>query len=185
MNLIKKNKVLSDIKKIYKHGNCKYAIWNYVPYDFWIKPFKNWFPNMYSYNGTDFNYSVCFTTHLNLSPVKHQIGTEEFRDYMQTEKVLDLLLTNISVVAPYAIVKYLQYRLINKNTKLFSSYIPFKPEHAKYGDKLKEHLQEKNITCLEDDILFAKVDDKISLENRIEDVRVYNCLFNDTDVWPK
>ncbi|MFC1894384.1 hypothetical protein ACFLYH_00360 [Candidatus Dependentiae bacterium] len=185
MNDPKKTTVISDVEMIYKHGDCKYAIWNYIPRGFWIQPFKDWFPDIYSYNATDFNYSVCFTMYLNLSPTKYQIGTKEFRNYVITNGVLDLLLADISVVAPYAVVKYLQYRFIDNNTKLFDSYTPFKPVHAKYGNKLKRHLQDRCITCLEDDILFAKVDDEISLENRTKDVRVYNCLFDDSDTWPK
>ena len=185
MNKNKKEKVIIDIERIYKHGDCKYAIWNYVPNNFWSKPFKSWFPEMYSYNETDFNYSVCFTMYLNLSPINVTFFSQEFEDYIKENGCAYLLLTDISVVAPYAVVKYLQYKFIDGKIDIFDGYIPFKPEHAKYGDKLKKHLQEKNITTLEDEILFAKVDDKISLENRTKDVRVYNCLFNDLEGWPK
>ncbi|MFC1894445.1 hypothetical protein ACFLYH_00680 [Candidatus Dependentiae bacterium] len=54
---------------------------------------------------------------------------------MQTKAIIDLLSADISVVAPYAVVKYLQYRFVAGEVKVFSSYVSFKPEHAKYGDK--------------------------------------------------
>lgn len=184
MNENKKDKVLSEIEQIYKHGDCKYAIWNYVARDFWVKSFGNWFPEIYSYNETDFNYSVCFTMYLNLSPINVSFYSKEFNDYIKKEGCVDLLLIHISVVAPYAVIKYLKYRFVDGEVKVFSSYVPFKPEHAKYGDKLKEHLEEKNITLLDDDILLLKVEG-VSLELRKEDVRVYNCLFEDSDGWPK
>ncbi len=181
----KKNKVISEIEQIYKHGDCKYAIWNYVARDFWIKLFKDWFLDLYFENKTDFNYSVCFTMSLNLSPINKGLMSQEFDNYIKEKGQVDFLVADISVVAPYATVRYVQYRLIDGKSIPFSSYVPFKPEHEKYGDKLKKHLKEKYITCLEDEILFSRVDDGISLENRTEDVRIYNCLFHDSDAWPK
>ncbi|MFC1894382.1 hypothetical protein ACFLYH_00350 [Candidatus Dependentiae bacterium] len=184
MNNNIKNKVMLDIEQIYKHGDCKYAIWNYVPNKFWVKSFNDWFPEKYSYNETDFNYSVCFTMYLNLSPINASFYSNEFDAYLKEKGYADLLLTHISVIAPYSIINYLQYRLVDGEVKVFSSCLPFKPKHAKYGDKLKKHLQAKNITFLDDEILLIKTKG-ISLELRKEDVRVYNCLFEDSDGWPK
>lgn len=180
-----KQKVLFEIENIYKHGDIKYAIWNYVDRDFWDKHFKEWFPNLYSYNETDFNYSVCFTMYLNISPTKSEIGTEDFNDYINKNKEINLLAVDISVIVPYAIFKYMQYKLINGKKEIFIDYKPFNTEHAKYGNKVKEELEKKGITILEDEILFAKVDPEISLELRKKDVRVENCLFDDSETWPK
>ena len=185
MSNIKKDKVISDIEMIYKHGDCKYAIWNYVPKNFWVKQFRDWFPDIYFENETDFNYSVCFSMSLSLSLINGGLMSKEFDDLIKEKGLVDFLVSDISVLAPYAIVRYVRYRLIDNESIPFSSYVPFESEHTKYGDKLKKHLQEKGITLLDDEILFAKVDAGISLENRTEDVRVYNCLFNDTDVWPR
>ena len=179
------DKVIADIEKIYLKGFERYLLWNYVPRDFWTQSFQELFPDKYVYNETDFNYSVCFTTYVHISPINKKIGTKGFREYIETNGYLDLLVVDISALAPYALVKYVQYRFINNEYMPFSSYAPFKEEHQVIGDKVKAYLQDKGITFLEDDILFEKVNPEISLENREDDVRVYNCLFDDSDTWPK
>ncbi|MCF7799857.1 hypothetical protein K9M16_02580 [Candidatus Babeliales bacterium] len=180
-----KQKVISKVENIYKHGDIKYAIWNYIERDFWVKYFEEWFPNMYLYNATDFNYSTCFTVTLNISPINGNFLSKNFDNYIEKKGYADLLSVDISVLAPYAIIRYVQYRLINKEYIPYNSYIPFNPEHEGYGNKVKEELEKRRISILEDEILFAKVDPEISLELRTEDVRVYNCLFDDVDGWPK
>ena len=179
------DEVVARVEKIYMHGFDRYLLWNYVPRDFWTKPFQELFPDNCVYNETDFNYSVCFTTYVHISPVNEEVGTREFSEYIEKNGTLDLLLVDISTLAPYATVRYIQYRFIDGKRDLFDSYVPFKKEHQEIGDKAKAYLQSKNITLLEDDVLFAKVNPKISLELRLDGVRVYNCLFHDSGVWPK
>lgn len=180
-----KEKVIDEIYTIYKQGNYRNMLWYYVPRDFWVEPFKKLFPNMYIYHDTDFNYSACFTMHINISPINGDMLSKEFDNYIEANGSVYSLLTDISTLAPYAIVKYIQYRIIKGEQIPFDSYSPFKKEHAKFGNKVKTFLQEKRISLLEDDILFAKVNEGISLENRTDDVRVFNCLFDDSDVWPR
>ncbi len=184
MNDELKNEVLAGIDGVYKNEDCKYAIWNYVARDFWVDSFKNLFSEMYFYNETDFNYSVCFTMYLNLSAINATFYSREFDYYLREKGSIDLLLIHISAIAPYATIKYLQYKIVDGEKKIFSRYTSSKPEHAQYGSKLKQSLKDRNIICLEDDILLLKVEG-ISLELRENDVRVYNCLFEDSEGWPK
>ena len=182
-----KEQVLADVRAIYKNGDIKYAIMHYVPWDFWVEPFKKLFPEQYVYSGTDFNYSNCFSVRLNISHTNCEIGEKKFREYAKEKGYIDLLLTDISVVAPYAIVRYVRYVFKDDYDplELLGGYVPFKKDHKKYGEAIKKYLRDKYITCLEDNILFEKVDEDIALELRTEDVRVYNCLFDDIDGWPK
>ena len=122
--------------------------------------------------------------HLNVSPIQGTFFSREFDSYIEKNGQVDSLVIDISAIAPYAIIKYGQYKFADGKKVSFDSYTPFNTEHAKYGDKVKTELEKKGIILLDDEILFAKVNSYISLENRTEDVRVYNCLFYDIDGWP-
>ncbi len=125
-----------------KYKDCKYSILNYISDDFWMKPFKKWFPNMFSYNRTDFRHSACFTMYLNLSPVQHEIGTEEFKKYLMDNGICNLLRVDISVISFYVNIKYIQYVVIDENIEIFDSRTSFISEYAKYSDKLRKYIQE-------------------------------------------
>ena len=175
-----KEKVLKDIRNVYKKGGIHYAIQHYVDPNYWVKPFKIFFPDMDINNHTNFDNSICFNMSVNISPmVGDDIKTIE--EYVRKNGKADVLEVKISVVSIYAIVKFLRYQFNNIENKIevLSSYIPFDKEYLKYREILETNLQNEYIRFLEDDILFEKIKDDISLQFKKGDITVYDCFFYD------
>ena len=177
-----KEKVLKKVRLIYKEQYGARAAWShYAPWDYWVEPFQKLFPDNYVYSETDFNYSVCFKISVSLSPVTGDITSKEFDSYVDKNGLADFLVVEVSAVAPYANLYYVRYKIENGKYIPHSNVIPFEKEHAKYGEEVEEYLKTKDITCLPKDILFSNVGEGISLELRKRDVKIYHCLFHDSD----
>jgi len=84
----------------------------------------------------------------------------------------------ISVLAPYATVKYLKYFKQNGETKIEYSNNPFLEEHIMYQTKVNNFITDSKLTILDDKQLMLEVPE-IRLEIREEKASVYNCLFED------
>ena len=177
-----KEDVLDSVRLIYKEQyGARAALLAYAPWDYWVEPFQKLFPDLYVRSETDFNYSVCFKVIINLSPITGDIFSDEFRGYIDKNGFVDVLVVEISAIAPYANLYYVRRKKENGKYIPHSNVIPFEKEHAKYGEEVEEYLKTKDITCLPKDILFSNVGEGISLELRKRDVKIYHCLFHDSD----
>lgn len=175
-----KEKVLKDIRKVYKEGGIHYAIQHYVNPNYWEKPFKIFFPGMDINNHTNFDNSICFSMSVNISPMVND-DTKTIEEYVKKNCKADVLEVKISVISIYAIVKFLRYQFnkVENKIEVLSSYIPFSKEHLKYREILEKNLQKLYIRFLEDDILFEKIKDDISLQFKKGDITAYDCFFYD------
>lgn len=173
-----KEKVLHDINRIYKNGYVEYILYKYIRKDYWYLSLKEYFPNSTIENLTDFNYSKCFTMCINISCTKAHIGTSEFGEYIKTNDSLDRVQLQISVLAPYATIKYVRYKLIDGKITYSDSLKPYKEKDSLLGNKIIEFLKINNLIVLGEDILSLQVP-QVGLELRKENVTVYHCLFED------
>lgn len=161
-----------------KKGDYNYIIAKYVDRDFWLDISKNYFQNMYIENFTDFNYSTCFTMYLNISDSKSEVGTEEFKSFIKQNLFLYRIKIQISVIAPYAMYKFVQYDFKDGKIRMKEKFNSFIEKHSFVEKKVIEFLNMLNLTILYEDMLSVEIPN-VSLEMKKTGVTIYNCLFED------
>lgn len=170
--------MFNDINRVYKKGDIKYLLSKYIDINYWENELSTFFPNKGIENFTDFNYSTCFTMYINISDTSAKIGTQEFDDFIIGNGCAYRVQVQISVIAPYATVKFIKYEYDGKRIKFTSKNSPFLEEHLIISNKVNQFLYKFNLELLGDEVLSLQVAD-VSLELRQENVTVYNCLFED------
>lgn len=173
------SELINLIKSIYKGGEISYVVYNYVNRDYWNEILREYFPNNHLQNLTDFNYNKCFTICLNLSETTANLGTKEFEKYLEVNSELFRMEVQISVLAPYGMVKYLRYFRDNDEVRVQQSNNPYKQNYSNYDSLIKEFLNKFNLKLLDDTALKLEVPG-VKLELREGSVSVYNCLFEDS-----
>lgn len=173
-----KQKILDDINRIYKNGYVEYILAKYISEDYWISNLRKYFSTNYIENLTDFDYSKCFTMCINTSHTMAHIGTVEFDKYIKTEGLLDRIQLQISVLGPYATIKYIRYEYIDGKIIYSDSSKPYKEQDSFLKDKIIDFLKTNNLILLDENILSIEVP-QVVLELREENVTVYHCLFED------
>ncbi|WP_322908149.1 hypothetical protein [Paenibacillus campi] len=172
------NNIIKIIKNIYESGNLSFLLSTYVDKDHYIHDFKKIFADYYVENMTDFNYSKCFNICINFSDIDCSLASQEFEDLISETGSLYRLEVQLSVIAPYALIKYLKYYKIDKTIEVRSSNVPFLPNQSNADKIIKQFLQEKCYSLLNDDILTQAVSG-VKLELQEGTPSVYNCLFED------
>lgn len=170
--------ILQDIRKVYKNGDIKHILNEYVDKDYWIYEIKNFLSNNTIENQTDFNYSTCFTMCINISDVLADVGTNEFDEYIKNTGFLYRIQIQISIIGPYATFKYIKYEYDGKNINFNESTKPFISGHSVIGNQVEKFIKDHNLFLLNQEILSVEVKDVV-LELKESDVTIYNCLFED------
>jgi len=143
------------VKSLYRNPAGSSLLLKYVDRDYWIDKLKEYFPNKYIDNLTEFNYDKCFSMYINLLDNKGSIGTKEFDEYIIENKNLYILIIEISVLAPYC------------------------EEHMEFHKIINDFISDYNLILLDDNTLMREVPN-ISLELKEPPVSVYNCLFENS-----
>lgn len=172
------NHIFEYIDRVYKNGDIKYLLSKYIDTNYWLNPLREFFINNSIESFTDFNYSTCFTMYINSTDNSSKTGTQEFNDFIINNGCMYRVQLQISVIAPYANVKYIKYEYKDGNIQFFSSSSPFCESHLTILNKIKEFLNKFNLQLLNDEVLSLEIND-VSLELREKNITVYNCLFED------
>jgi hypothetical protein len=175
--------IINKVKAIYDHGEMSHLLFKYVDRNFWSIKIKKEFSDKYIDNLTDFNYNKCFSLYISLSDNNSPIGSKEFDEYIIKNKNLYIAAVEISVLAPYCILKYLRYYM-EEEIKCDCIDTTYCKEYIKFDEEIKEFFLKSNLILLDDEILMTEIPDK-SLELKEAPVSAYNCLFQDNyDYYP-
>lgn len=170
--------IIKVIESVYKNGDLTFLISSYVDKDYYLKGFKELFVGKHIENMTDFNYSKCFSICVNLSDVHSSITGQKFEQFITENHRVYRMEVQMSIIAPYAMIKYLRYDLKDNQVFMQSSDYPFLPNQNIYDKKIKEFLIDKHYVLLGDAELTQAVPG-IVLELKEDIPSVYNCLFED------
>lgn len=176
-----KEELISTVKKLYKKGEYGYVLLNYAYKNYWIEKIKKILPNNYIENQTDFNYSTCYTTYINVSDVAAGYLDRNFDEYIKNNGKLYLIVLNVSAIAPYATFTYHYYTFEVGEKKVYTSYSPFTEEDSQVGVQLKNFLHNLGIKVLQDKELLSLIVPGVTLELKKDRVTIYHCLFEDGD----
>ncbi|MFB5764064.1 hypothetical protein [Paenibacillus medicaginis] len=171
--------VLKVIENIYKNSDLSFLLSSYVARDYYLQDFRELFAGNKIENMTDFNYSKCFSICVNLSDLDSPFGSQGFDQFISENGNVYRVDVLMSVIAPYAVVKYLKYEKKENKVVVLSSNIPFLTNHNYFDEKLRQLLSNKNYKLLDDDVLTKSVPG-IVLELQEFTPSVYNCLFEDS-----
>jgi hypothetical protein len=171
--------LLQKIKNLRQKGDYCYALRKYVDRYTWAKKISEQFGEYYIDNTTDFNYGVCFSSILNITPIHAKFTSKEYREYLRENKVVYSISIEVSAIAPYACIRYSK-RTSNPSppSTVEVSYSPFCKEHGEIGEKVLQYLIQEKLTVLDEAVLTTVVPD-VQLELRTENVQIYHCLFED------
>lgn len=171
--------IIKVIESVYKNGDLTFLISSYVDKDYYLKSFKELFVGKHIENMTDFNYSKCFSICINLSDIDSPIGSQQFEQFITDSGNIYRVDVHLSVIAQYAVVKYLKYEIKDNKVVVQSSNTPYLPNQNDFDDKIKEFLNGKGYMLL-DDVELTKAVPGIVLELQEATPSVYNCLFEDS-----
>ncbi|MDO7908896.1 hypothetical protein Q5741_21205 [Paenibacillus sp. JX-17] len=171
--------LIKVIENVYKNGDLSYLLSSYVDRDYYFQEFKELFVGKYVENMTDFNYSKCFSISINISDVDSPLGSQKFEQFITDNLIVYRVDVQMSLIAPYAVVKYLKYEKKDNRVGVMSNDVPFLPSQNNYEVLIKEFLSRKGYTLL-DDIVLTKAVPGIVLELQEDTPSVYNCLFEDS-----
>lgn len=166
------NSIVSEIQEIYQTGVPNYVV-RYINRDYWQEKINKFFKDSSIENETDFNYSKCFSLKINISP-----SQETIQEYLRSHQHHYSLLIQVSILAPYGMLKFQRYSLENNFAILDASDIPYLSEHQDFLRLAEKFFEHYRITLLKDDLLKLPVPG-ITLELREGNPSVYNCLFED------
>lgn len=167
--------LIDEVNLLRNKGDYQYIINRYIDRNLWVNRLKKIINNKYCYNMTDFNYSTCFTVWINLTDSEVEIGGEEFNKFIEINRELLIMSIEISVIAPYYVLRYLKYT--KDNVKC--DFETFSNEYQiieKSVCALIESKGNKRLYKEELDIVIPGIE----LELKEENVTVYNCLFEDS-----
>lgn len=169
--------LLKKIDSLYRQGDFQYILAKYIDRDYWFDTFNDKVDQIFIDNMTDFNYSTCFSYFIQstLFPV-FTIGNNKLTDYLKEGNESMGVMVLISVIAPYAVIKYSRYTYTNGAVQLHEAYSPLNHETKRIGESIQNILHNSGIQALDENILNVTVPD-ISLELKEENVTIFNCLF--------
>ncbi|ASS76254.1 hypothetical protein CIG75_15760 [Tumebacillus algifaecis] len=143
---------------------------------YWIPELRTRFANCLIENETDLNYAKCFSYKINL--VDTNIGWNQQHEYLKNHPFHYWLEIQLSILEPYAMVKFERDRLVDEKLAVEFRDSPFLPEHANYEATVLAFLAEHGIQRLYDDALCLPVPG-VELELQEDTPSVYNSLFED------
>ena len=174
--------IIQEAKKLRHNYSFQYAIFRYVDRNLWANKLSAQFSEFYIDNITDFNYGTCFSSCFYISPIRAKFTSKEYNEYLEMHKVVYSILVEVSVIAPYACIRYSKRTLDSTRSSSYeevsSSYTPFCKEHEEIGKRVLLYLEQEGQTVLDESVL-TQVVEGIKLELRESNVQVYNCLFED------
>lgn len=169
---------ISDyIRTLYSDYDFSYLTNKYIDKNYWLKGLKEYFSKENIENLTDFNYSKCFTYHIDLSSSNLRIGTKEFKAYLSKGYKIYRLEVMISLLGPYISYHFFEYSLENGSINLKSKTIPFVDEHKKYIEKTQFFSKCNRLIVLTDDCLKSKIE----VPSYSSSVSIYNLLFENSE----
>ncbi|MEC0233843.1 hypothetical protein P4H71_05680 [Paenibacillus kribbensis] len=170
--------IIRVTENVYNNGNLSFLLSSYVDRDYYLQNFRELFVGKHIENMTDFNYSKCFSICINLSDIDSPIGSQQFEQYITENGNVYRVDVQMSVIAPYAVVKHLKYEIKDNRVVVQSSNVPFLPNQNMYDEKIKGFLSGKGYALL-DDVELTQAVPAIVLELQEDTPSVYKCLFED------
>ncbi|MBC1531083.1 hypothetical protein HCJ07_12060 [Listeria booriae] len=176
----KNSGLIKEIENIYRNNSIGFLLFKYINRNYYDHMIQDIFIDKTFENGTDFNYSKCFNLTINLSDIDVPLGSAAMNEFLKKEIALYRLEIQISLLAPYAMRKYLKYELIEGQLQLSSSDEPYLEEFE--GEEVLVHrfMREIGYCLLNDETLKSRVSNVV-LELQKGVPSVYNCLFEDSD----
>ncbi|MCM3698614.1 hypothetical protein [Paenibacillus macerans] len=171
--------IIKVIENVYKNGDLSFLLSTYVDRDYYLHNFKELFVGKHIENMTDFNYSKCFSFCINLSDIDSPIGSQQFEQFISENGNVYRVDVQMSLIAPYALVKYLKYEKKDNEVVVQSSNVPFFSNQKNIDGIIRGFLSHKGYTVL-DDIVLTKAVPGVVLELQEDTPSVYNCLFEDS-----
>jgi len=172
--------IIQKAKELRENYSFQYAMFRYVDRNIWANKLAAQFSDFYIDNITDFNYGTCFSSYFNISPIRAKFTSKEYKEYLETNKVVYSILVEVSVLAPYACIRYVKRTLDppRPGSSEGISYSPFLKEHEEIGKKVLSFLEKEGQTILDESML-TQIVEGVKLYLRETNVQVYNCLFED------
>ncbi|WP_411342689.1 hypothetical protein ACE3MZ_13565 [Paenibacillus sp. WLX1005] len=171
--------MIRAIENVYKSGSLSFLLSSYVDRDYYLQSYKECFKDNHIENVTDFNYSKCFNICINISDIDSHVGSQEFEQFLARNANLYRVDVMMSVIAPYALVKYLKYKIQANQITLQSRSTAFLADQNIYDEKIRNILHSQRYTVLDDTQLIQAVP-AVVLELQKDTPSVYNCLFEDS-----
>lgn len=171
--------IIKAIENVYQNGSLSFLLSSYVDRDYYLQNYKELFEGNHIENMTDFNYSKCFSISINLSDIDTPIGSQKFEQFVVENCNVYRVDVQMSVIAPYALVKYLKYEIKANQVTVQSSNTPFLSNQNVYDERIKKFLRVKGYALL-DDVELTQAVPGIVLELQEDTPSVYNCLFEDS-----
>lgn len=168
----------NSIRTLYSDYDFSYLANKYIDKNYWLKHIKEYFSKENIENLTDFNYSKCFTYHIDLSNSNLRIGTKEFELYLNKGHQLYRLEVMISVLAPYISYHFFKYSLENDSINLQGKTTPFVDEHKIYLEKIRLFSKSNKLKILTDDCLKSKIE----VPAYSSSASVYKLLFENSEI---
>lgn len=138
--------IIKAIQNVYQNGSLSFLLSSYVDRDYYLQNYKELFEDNHIENMTDSNYSKCFSICINLSDMDFPISSQEFTQFLMENCNLYRVNVMMSVIAPYALVKYLKYGIQANQITVQSSNTPFLPNQNMYNEKIKKIIYGKGYT---------------------------------------
>ncbi|RCX18226.1 hypothetical protein DFP94_107181 [Fontibacillus phaseoli] len=171
--------IVKVIENVYKNGDLSFLLSTYVDRDYYLQNFRELFVGNYIENMTDFSYSKCFSICINLSDIDSPFGSQLFEKFISENGNIYRVDVQMSLIAPYAVVKYLKYEKKDNTVVVQSSNVPFLSNQNSIDGIIRGFLSDKGYTVLDDNVL-TKAVPGVVLELQEDTPSVYNCLFEDS-----
>lgn len=174
-----KENLLKIINKVYS-GDFQYVLSRYVNRNYWNDILEKELVTSYIDNLTDFSYSTCYSFFIYpRNGKKIQVGSDEFKKYLENNGIKNIVSIQVSAIAPYAVLKYFSYFYEKGNIKLQEQNEPVDEESREISSSIQKLLNAYNITVIPVELLDVEVPN-ISLELKESETTIYNCLFEDS-----
>lgn len=167
-----------NIKQLLKQFDITHTLTTYIDKLFWDSKIQAKFSPDTFENLTDFNYSKCFSYHINLTEPNFFICGRNSEKFIELHGLLFRLEILISIVRPYFFYRFFCYYLESGKVNLKSSAIPYQESHQKYVRLVYELCIENGFKTISEENLVGKIPG-IDLELAKENSSVYNLFFND------
>jgi len=176
-----RDRLLKTINYIYHEHTYSYIIGTYIDREYWTYKIVDLFPESSITNLTDYNYATCFDYLIYCTPTMVGFASKAFHEFLREHTLVDVLRIRMSLLAPYADLKYGRYTYADPEQKNGASHyeeseLPYQEQYRSYDDRARVFLEKEAFEILGKDVLSIEVPD-ISLELKSSHVTIYDCLF--------
>ena len=168
-------KQVQSIKSIFDYS---YILNTYIDNNYWADRIKNIFNVNQVDNLTDFNYSKCFSYHVDINNEGLKIGHSDFDKFLKDHGLIYRIEILISVLGPFITTHFFKYTMESGEVILKSSNKPFEDIHNIFSVKIIEFCRKFFLKMISDEDLRKTIND-ISLEVAGKSPSIYNIFFDD------